>query len=329
MVQLLVALGVAVLAAVVPTAVYVSILWWLDRYEKEPVWLFSLAFFWGAIPGVIAALVLEVILHLPLAGTGEGATRMVEGAALAPLVEEAAKGAALVGILLFHRAEFDDVLDGVIYGAVIGSGFAMTENALYFLAELLQGDLGGFGLVWLLRAVVFGLNHALFGAIFGAGLGAARLARAGWQRWCVPVLAFALAVLLHASHNLFTSLAATTCWLGLFSLAGDWGGLAVILVVIILSWRQERRWLSVQLGPEVESGVLTAEEYAVLPSSWRRLGSYWEALSRAGWAAAQARRRRAGWAIELAFKKQQLQAAGSTTGEAATIEMLRARLRGA
>lgn len=327
MVAALLALTVAIAAAVAPTVVYVFVLWWLDRYEKEPVWLFTLAFVWGAVPGVIVSLVAELALRLPLPGSSDGALRLVESSIVAPLVEEGAKGVALLAIFLLCKAEFDDVLDGIIYGAVVGFGFAMSENVLYFVSVLLEDGVVSFGLLWLMRTVIFGLNHALFTAIFGVGLGLARLARLWWQRWLAPLAAAAMAVALHATHNLFTSLAVVSCWSALLSLLSDWGGLAVILAVIALSWRQERRWLEVHLAPEVQLGVITAEEYAVLGSSGRRLGRYWEALLREGWAAVESRRRRAAWATELAFRKHRQVALGPTASEAAAIDRLRALLR--
>ena len=44
---------VAVLGALIPTIIYVLFIWWLDRYEKEPLWLLALAFLWGAIPAAM------------------------------------------------------------------------------------------------------------------------------------------------------------------------------------------------------------------------------------------------------------------------------------
>jgi len=320
--------AVAAVAAAAPTVVYVLILWWLDRYEKEPVWLLTLAFLWGALPGILVALLLEFAWRWSLGAMGNGSGSLIEAGGIAPLVEEGVKGLGLLAIFQLYRAEFDDALDGIIYGGIVGLGFALTENALYLGNGLLHGGLASFGLLWVLRVVVFGLNHALFTAATGVGLGLARLARGGWQKWLAPGLGFATAVALHATHNLFAALANITCWSLLASLLSDWGGLAVLLVAIILSWRQELGWLRSELASEVELGVISAQEYAALVSRARRLGGYWTTVVGQGWAAACDRRRRAAWATELAFKKHQLAAAGPQAGDPAAIERLRARLRG-
>lgn len=168
----------SVLGGLVPTLVYVLLVWWLDRYEKEPVWLLATAFFWGAAPAAILSVVVEFILDLPIAAlNAESLTANLISASLtAPVVEEASKGIALVALLLLFRREFDDELDGLVYGAMIGFGFAFTENVFaYFLPMASQGSTqAGLTLVFW-RSVVFGVNHAFWTGITGAALGYARL----------------------------------------------------------------------------------------------------------------------------------------------------------
>ena len=41
--------------------VYALILWWFDRYEKEPLGLLLAAFLWGAVPAIIFSLVVELV----------------------------------------------------------------------------------------------------------------------------------------------------------------------------------------------------------------------------------------------------------------------------
>ena len=43
----------SVLAGVIPTVIYAAVIWWFDRYEKEPLWLLGITFMWGAIPAII------------------------------------------------------------------------------------------------------------------------------------------------------------------------------------------------------------------------------------------------------------------------------------
>src|SRR5512136_315823 len=109
--------SLALLGALLPTALYVSVIWWLDRYEKEPLGLLAFAFLWGAIPAAIISVLLEIVLDLLITTLGgESLIASVASVSVsAPLVEESAKGIALIGLMLIFSREFDDVLDGIVY----------------------------------------------------------------------------------------------------------------------------------------------------------------------------------------------------------------------
>ena len=63
--------------ALAPALLYVLLIWWLDRYEKEPISLAILAFVWGATPAILLALVFEILLGIPLGGAGPIAWRQM------------------------------------------------------------------------------------------------------------------------------------------------------------------------------------------------------------------------------------------------------------
>ena len=89
---------------------------------------------WGAVAAVALSFVGEQLLFgLP------GANQFVNTAVAAPLIEESAKGLFLVGIVVFRRAEVHGLLDGIIYGALVGIGFAFVEDIIYYLRSLQSG----------------------------------------------------------------------------------------------------------------------------------------------------------------------------------------------
>src|SRR5215212_11288570 len=94
----------AILAAAIPTAIYGMLIWWLDRYEKEPLWLIAVAFLWGSLPAIGLSVLFEVVLEIPLAHSTIGPDLAVWG--LAAVVEEPIKAVALIGLFLFMRQEF-------------------------------------------------------------------------------------------------------------------------------------------------------------------------------------------------------------------------------
>ena len=127
------------LAAFIPTMIYISLVWWLDRYEREPLWLMSLTYLWGAVPAIIVAIVFSLLLDIPMTMLvgGDFGRDFVGASFIAPFVEEIAKAVPILAIFILYRKEFDGIMDGLIYGSLVGFGFAMTENMLYFYGCLL------------------------------------------------------------------------------------------------------------------------------------------------------------------------------------------------
>ena len=318
---------VAILGALIPTAIYIAFVWWLDRYEKEPLWLLALAFLWGAIPAAIISLFLELVVDVPIAALG-GESLLADLASVtigAPLVEESAKGIALIVLVLVFQREFDDVLDGIVYGATIGFGFAFSENLFaYFLPILSQeGISSGLTNIWM-RSVVFGFNHAFWTGITGAAVGYARLSRNWTHRLLVPVAGWAVAVLLHAIHNAGATLVEQTSCLSLgVSLVVDWGGVLLLLGIAIMVLRKERQWIERGLVEEVRRGALTPQEYDLLRSAGQRMWVRWSAWGRGGRRAYRLVGRYYQCATELAFKKQHLRSLGDEGGNLAEIQRLR------
>jgi RsiW-degrading membrane proteinase PrsW (M82 family) len=317
-----------VLASVAPALLYSLLVWWLDRYEKEPWGLLAATFIWGAIPAIILSIVAEFVLGIPFSGfLGEGGAQLVGSGLVAPVVEEVVKGMAIFLVFLVFRAEFDGLLDGIVYGALVGFGFAMTENALYFLGALLEGGVGTWLLLVFMRTLVFGLNHGLFSAIVGMGFGCAAVATSSWQRWLAPPLALGGAVVVHAVHNVTTGVAPELCWPLLISLANDWGGVVVILLIVFLSWDREKGWIRQELLAEIPLGTLSREEYETVASYGRRMGTQWRALVQYGPKQARRVRKHHQVATELAFAKHRSRISSRRASTEKVISALREQIR--
>jgi RsiW-degrading membrane proteinase PrsW (M82 family) len=318
---------VATLGALIPTTVYVLFVWWLDRYEKEPLWLLALAFLWGAVPAAIISIFLEVLIDVPIMALGSKGlvSNLASVSVSAPLVEESAKGIALIGLVLVFQREFDDVLDGIIYGAMIGFGFAFTENLIaYYLPILTNEGLGAGMSNIFLRSVVFGFNQAFWTGITGAAVGYARLCPDWGRRILVPLGGWMLAVTLHSIHNAGVTLVGQTFALSLgVSLVVDWGGLVLLMLVAFFVLRKERRWIERGLEEEVRRGALSYEEWQLLRSAGQRLLVRWYALGQGGIAAYRSVGRYFQCATELAFKKEHLRTLGDERGNLAEIQRLR------
>lgn len=281
------------LLAALPNVLYSWLIWRLDRYEHEPLQLLAASFVWGALPALILAALAELGLGWIAGEDGQ----LLGATVIAPLVEEPVKALALIALFLFVRREFNGLLDGIVYGALVGFGFAMSENVLYFIAN---GD--RLATVWLLRSIAFGFNHAFYTSIVGIVLGLIRLDRRRWLGYAALPAALALAILLHSVHN-------TSVQIGALGLVIAWivdsGGLLVVLVIAVLAQRRERHWLETQLAPEVAAAVIDPSD---LQLAFRplRLRTELQVLLRHGWLQYRRRRRFHNMLVELAFVKHQV-----------------------
>ena len=182
------ALVCSALLAVVP----VLLLYFLDRRERESPWLVAIAILWGALIATGTALPLNTWIIGAVAKwleankeiaayLGPKGPLLVGAPLAAPLVEETIKAIGVALLFWFLRAEFDNVRDGFIYGALVGVGFTLFESALYVAQGYVEWGDPPWGLQLGARYALFGLaGHAMFTGIFGAFLGAARQTRRRW-----------------------------------------------------------------------------------------------------------------------------------------------------
>jgi RsiW-degrading membrane proteinase PrsW (M82 family) len=258
-------------AVSVTTIINLLIIWWIDRFEKEPVWLLLLIFVWGAVPSIVAALILSTILQIPInVLMGPFAVDFLGAVFVAPLVEESAKACALFIVFLLLRSEFDDVLDGMIYGAIVGVGFAFVEDIFYLIGA---GDAANMGVVFVLRVLVFAMNHAFFTALTGIGLGLARMSRNWFFAIILALLGLLAAMTAHGTHNLLVSLPGDLLPLGLLLSTGvHWFGLApAFILLIVIAWIVEMRWMRRELEEECEAGYITQYEVDKVSNFFGRL----------------------------------------------------------
>jgi hypothetical protein len=185
------------------------------------------------------------------------------------VVEELAKGLALLWLFTWKRQEFDGLLDGLMYGALVGFGFAMTENFFYFIGAFDEGGARQLTMIILLRSLVFGLNHAFYTGLTGIGFGMARNVRSRMGRLLWIVAGLTAAIVVHSIHNLGAALAAVNpTGLGLSILVAV-GGAASIVIVVLLAWQQERYCIQTELAGEVDT-LITGQEFRALTGRWRQ-----------------------------------------------------------
>ncbi len=167
--------GVVVLAAALPAAGWVALVLLFDRHSRGRWAYLAQALAAGAIVAAFAASYANnAAMALATRLVGEHAARWLTPGILAPCIEEAAKAVVLVALMVRFPPAFGGVVDGLVCGALVGVGFAFTENLEYFTMAVVQGGHTALAQSVYVRAVMGGLSHPIFAATTGAGLGLAR-----------------------------------------------------------------------------------------------------------------------------------------------------------
>lgn len=270
---------VGVLGALLPVGPVVAAFLWMDRWEPEPPRLLLVGFLWGACFATLAALLINTSAAIAAEQTlGRGSGDVVSALIAAPVVEEALKGAFLLGLLLFRRREFDGILDGIVYAGLVAAGFAFTENVLYlgraFATDMAADQSGTVLAVLLLRGIFSPFAHPLFTAMIGIGLGIAANARSGVRRVLAPAVGFGLAVVLHALWNASATLFDGTVLAPVYLLIMLPMFVFVVLLVLYQR-RREQRIVAAELPGFAAGGWIAHSEVHLLQSmagrrSWRR-----------------------------------------------------------
>lgn len=281
------AFAISLVMAVLPVPIYATLIVVLDRHQRGPGWLLFGAFFWGAVVAVLIAIEANTAISRGLTEVlGRQWANLLTPSLVAPFVEETSKGLALVLIFWFMRFQFNDVVDGIVYGALVGLGFAMTENVLYFSRAYHAGGLQAASINFYFRAILGGFGHALYTACTGAGLGLAEETDNQAVRWIAPVAGYCAAMFLHFLWNTVlsvqfppTSDVVELLIIGPFMTAIlTFPGILTLLFITIFAWRRETRVITEQLRGEVERGIVRPDEYALLTDDRRRATHVWRTL---------------------------------------------------
>ncbi|WP_049927935.1 PrsW family intramembrane metalloprotease [Halopiger goleimassiliensis] len=191
-------LGVFFALSVVPAALLAAFIWYTDVTSSEPLGLvvatFVLAILFATFAAVVNTAMQPYLEAIPLVGT------VLFFVLIVGPIEESVKLLA-VRIFAYRSDTFDAVIDGAVYGAIAGLGFAAFENALYITNHVLQSQTGlvtaatGIATV---RALV-GPGHVIFSAIAGYYLGLAKFN--GEHAGPLVVKGLLIAALVHATYN--------------------------------------------------------------------------------------------------------------------------------
>jgi RsiW-degrading membrane proteinase PrsW (M82 family) len=193
--------GIFILLSVMPASAIAVYLWQTDVTMREPLGTMLVTFLFGVLFAGFAA-VLNSIAD-PLFGAIPYVGLVLFFYLVVAPVEETVKWLA-IRLYAFRRPEFNAVIDGAVYGAVAGLGFATIENAVYIGGEYLEATQAGegvFAATFSTAAVrtFAGPGHVIYSALAGYYLGLAKYNRE--QAGPIVIKGLLIAALAHGTYN--------------------------------------------------------------------------------------------------------------------------------
>ncbi len=157
-----------------------------DILEKEPKSLILWSFVLGIYIAIPAAS-LESLFHI---------NKYLIAILVAPIVEELLKF-LVIKSYCYPKNDFNEPMDGIVYGAAVALGFASIENVSYLYNAYSQGN---FNITFVARAFLTVPGHALFTCMGGYALGIKKIYPEKVNKYFV-FKGLLLAMLLHALFN--------------------------------------------------------------------------------------------------------------------------------
>ncbi len=167
---------IILLLALVPALGWMAVYRYLDNRDPEPLRAVVFALLMGILSTLPVFLLQYVFSSYPhlnfIAHIQNYFTNPVAFSGVflifVGVIEEIAKLIAFIIVVKKFESSFNQVVDGILYGAMVGIGFAIAENAYYFIRAIEAFQMSShFLAVFSIRSFGTMLAHTLFTGIFG------------------------------------------------------------------------------------------------------------------------------------------------------------------
>jgi RsiW-degrading membrane proteinase PrsW (M82 family) len=272
----------------------------IDFLERQPPVLEFAAFAWGGAVATSAAISGGTALEDMLAKTTSPSFAAQWGPSITGAgLEELLKVLGVVAIALVARRRMTSLIDGFVYGALVGLGFQVVEDVVFAVSAVAvngRGDMVGPVVgTFVVRGFIGGLwSHTLFTALAGAGVAyiVVRTDRPRPVRLAVAAGFFGVAWAFHFMWNSpWLSFGVTPLAALASLLVKGVPALAVGVTLLIAAERRQADYYTALLAGLADPRIASVDEIRALVSPRRRFAARRRARQRLGWAGAGAVRR--------------------------------------
>lgn len=226
------------LLAVISSSVF-FLLWWADRYEREPFVSIMWALAWGAFPACFLSIIFQSLAFSTVSGA---------------FIEELFK---LLGLwLAFRRANIQSWMDGLILGGYIGLGFAVFEDILYAISDINATA------VIVDRGIFSIFSHTFFSGIGSVIIVFGLLTKRFW----LQIIGFTVAFTLHLLWNTVLALELFTYTTSSFIFIYAVIPPVVVITSAIMLRLHEKKLLEFKGNIAVRNGLITEETFKLIKS---------------------------------------------------------------
>jgi RsiW-degrading membrane proteinase PrsW (M82 family) len=232
-----------IFVSLAPVLALIMLIYFKDKYEKEPFKTLLWAFFLGMLI-VIPVVIIEQLLSNYFTKKFDVPDGNLSSAAynafiVASFTEEAFKMLVFM-IFIWRNKNFNEKFDGIVYAALISLGFAAVENVLYVFQNGMPTGI--------LRAFTAVPGHAIFGITMGFFLGLAKFDKV--KRGIYLMSAFMAPFFLHGVYD-FILMSQQTILLLLF--------IPYLIFMFIFAWKRMKTHSENSVFKQQNSEDLTGE----------------------------------------------------------------------
>ncbi|MEV5966086.1 PrsW family intramembrane metalloprotease [Kribbella sp. NPDC051952] len=233
-----------------------------NRFTAQPAGLLATGFVWGGVAATFWIALPANAALLEIWSKVGGTSFAADWAAglTAPINEEWGKALGLVLLIGLAPRLVRSAYDGFIIGAFIGLGFQVFEDLLYVYngaTQLYGADQIGSSLrIFLIRGAAGIVSHALFSAIFCAGLMWVLGRTRGERRVLRGVLTMLMAMVFHFAWDDMAALSGGGAAAAVLPFVIAAVELTALFYVLRHAARQERAWTVALLTPELATGAI-------------------------------------------------------------------------
>ncbi len=167
---------IILLMAIAPALGWLAVYYYLDSRDPEPKMAICVSVLLGMLSTLPIFAMQYVFEHFPeydlvsilQMKVASPFSFAVGFLVFVSVLEELSKGIAFLCSERIHQKVFNQVVDGIVYAACVGLGFAIAENIYYFVRALESFEMSSeFIAIFSIRSFGTMLAHSLFTGLFG------------------------------------------------------------------------------------------------------------------------------------------------------------------